>query len=105
MRDLFSFAEAQRRRDTGMALASLAQDDKQPEWSDLAYAAIVSIARRQATVHVDDVLRTFTDRPEHPNAWGLIWQRAIKANVIERTGQVKPCTVDSRKHAHQYPLY
>ena len=49
--DLFQHAEqAARLRNAGMALAADAQDGKAPEWSALAYAAIVTVARRQETL-------------------------------------------------------
>jgi hypothetical protein len=98
------FDRASSLRDAGMDLARFAQDDKSPGWSDEAYAAIVSIARRQPTVHVDDVLRAFSARPVHPNAWGAVWMRAIRDRVIERTGTVRPSS-DVGKHKHQYPVY
>jgi hypothetical protein len=104
--DLFSHAEeAARRRDVGIARAAHAQDIKRPGWSELAYQAIVALARTQAEVHVDDVLRVFVLRPDHPNAWGAVWQRAIRNGVIKHSGRVRPCKVDSGKHLHQSPIY
>lgn len=100
--DLFAWDEAQRRRDRGMQLAANAQGQR---WADIAYAAIERIARRQVHVHIDDVLRAGVPQPEHPNAWGGPWMRAIRRGVIQRSNQTKPCTVDKRKHAHQYPVY
>ena len=104
--DLFEHAErAAKLRDAGMTLAAVAQDGKAPQWSELAYSAIRLVARRQDTVHVDDVLRIFTIKPHHPNAWGAVWMRAIKDGLIERTGTVRPCISDEGKHKHQYPIY
>lgn len=104
--NLFEYAErAAQLRDTGMALARIAQDDKAPEWAALAYEAILKAARSKETVHVDDVLAIFKVVPHHPNAWGSVWMRAIKAGVIERTGMVRPCLSDTGKHKHQYPIY
>ena len=104
--DLFDHAtRAAQLRDTGMALAIAAQDNKLPAWSELAYAAIVSLAKRQPTVHVDDVLREFPLRPDHPNAWGAVWMRAIKNGVIFRSGESRPCLTDCGKHRHVYPVY
>lgn len=103
--DLFSHAAmAAKLRDAGMALASEAQDRAIPSWSELAYRAIVAVARTQGEVHVDDVLRVFTAKPEHHNAWGAPWMRALKDGVIERTGRVRP-SFDPGKHKHQYPIY
>ena len=101
--DLLDYAK--RQRDAGMSLATAAQDSIDPEWSDLAYAAIVNVARCQSEVHVDDVLRTFNRKPDHPNSWGAVWMKAIRNRIIKHSGSVRPCTVDPAKHAHQYPLY
>lgn len=104
--DLFDYARhATKLRDAGMSVAAFAQDSKCPDWSDLAFAAIVYIARKQSTVHVDDVLQAFDLKPEHPNSWGAVWMRAIKTGVIERSGQMRPCITDPGKHKHQYAVY
>lgn len=92
-------------RNTGMSLASDAQDRAVPQWSEMAYQTIVTLATRHRTLHVDQVLTAFPYKPGHPNAWGAVWMRAIKAGVIERTGQIAPCTVDPGKHKHNYPVY
>jgi hypothetical protein len=105
-RDLFSHAEeAEARKRDGMKLALIAQDEKVPEWSELAFRAIVAIAKRQETVHIDDLLREFSAAPEHPNAWGSIWQRALREDVIVHSGRVRTCRGDPKKNAHQYPIY
>jgi hypothetical protein len=88
-------------RDRGMSLAAEAQG---MEWSDLAYDTILRIAASQPTVHVDDVLAQFSVTPDHPNAWGAVWMRAIRAGVIEHSGTVRPSS-DPKKHRHQYPVY
>lgn len=103
--DLFSYAQAQNLRDRGMQLAVDAQDQGNFGWSERAYAAIERVAREHTTVHVDDVLQRFTEQPDRPNAWGAVWQRAIRNKVIRHSGRVRPCKVDRRKHAHQYPEY
>lgn len=98
--DLLEYARSL--RDTGMARAQQAQG---PEWSELAYAAIERVARRQVHVHVDHVLSEDIPEPHSPNAWGAVWMRAIRNGVIQRSNQVRPCTVHKRKHAHLYPVY
>lgn len=104
--DLFDWAAAEGAalRDAGMELAGAAQDAADAGWGERAYRAIVAVARSQSTVHVDDVLRVFTEEPEHPNAWGSIWRRAIGDGVIVRTGTVRE-SVEPRKHRHCYPIY
>lgn len=101
MTDLFEYA--QKRRDRGMALAADAQDRVEPTWSDDALRAIETVARRQATVHVDDVL-PLVSPPAHHNAWGSIWLHAIRAGVIVKTDRRRRST-DPKKHAHEYPVY
>ena len=88
-------------RDAGMALA-VAQS---PHFAAVAYAAIVTVAKRQATVHVDDVLAECSARPHSANAWGSVWLRAIRSGVIVRSGKLQHCRVDRGKHAHAYPVY
>lgn len=92
-------------RDKGMGLAADAEDRAQPDFAERAYAAICAVALRQSTVHVDDVLKVCFVKPHHANAWGAVWVRAIKTGVIERTGTVRPCMTDIKKHKHQYPIY
>lgn len=103
--NLFSYAQAQTRRDVGMDRARSKQEKLDPVWSGLAFAAIERIAKRQATVHVDDVLTEFTAKPICPNAWGAVWQRAIRLGLITHSGRVAPCKTDKRKNAHLYPIY
>jgi hypothetical protein len=104
--DLFSHAEqAEARKRAGMKLALVAQNEKAPEWAELAYRAIVALATRQAQIHVDDLLREFEAKPDHPNAWGSVWQRAIRDDVIVHSGRVRKCLADPKKNAHQYPIY
>lgn len=91
-------------RNKGMSLAELAQDAKSPCWSQRYEEAIIAIARLQATVHVDDVRKIFTDDPVHPNAAGAPWMRLAKRGVIVRSGMTRPST-DPKKHRHAYPIW
>jgi hypothetical protein len=102
--DLFDWCAGAQLRDHGMAVANDAQESKAPGWSARAGAAIVRVALAQPTVHVDDVLAIFTEQPEHPNAWGSVWQQAVRDGVIRRSGRLRE-TRDRRKHRHQYPVY
>lgn len=102
---LFAHADrAAQLRDAGMRLAASAQDGKHPGWSELAYAAIVAVAKRQEHLFVDDVLRELRADPHHPNAWGGVWMRAIRSRVIEDSGHTKR-SADPKKHAHKYTVY
>jgi hypothetical protein len=103
MTDLFDYAR--RRRDRGMSIAADAEDDEQPEFAVVAYSAIRVVAERQDTVHVDDVLPLCTVKPNHPNAFGAVWMRAIRDRIIAHSGMVRPCRTDAKKNAHRYPVY
>ena len=92
-------------RDDGMALAAEAEDRSSPEFRDIAYRAILNVASRQPTVHIDDVLAECKIRPLHPNAWGSVWTRAIKAGIIRSSGISRRCAVDIKKRKHVYPVY
>jgi len=99
--DLFSHAEARAARDLGLSKAGRHAG----RFAENAYAAIKAVAERQATVHIDDVLRLGLATPHHPNAWGAVWMKAIRDKLIERTVETRPCTLDRKKHAHRYPVY
>lgn len=101
MSDLFAFAEARAQRDAGMASAAA----HSPSFMEAAFQAIERVALRQIHVHVDDVLAEGVPAPHHPNAWGAVWMRAIRAGIIQRSNQTRPCKTDAKKHAHQYPIY
>lgn len=101
MPDLFGHAAAKARRDAGLKRAS----SHARSWSEEAFAAIERIARSQPSVHVDDVLAAGLLQPPHPNAWGAVWMRAIRAGIIARTNETRPCTADPKKRAHRYPVY
>lgn len=103
--DDYAARQAIQARDIGMIEAEFAEALTGSDFAEVAYGAICHVARRQAEVHVDDVLRFCKVKPSHPNAWGGVWMRAIKDGVIERTGTVKPCLSDPLKHKHNYPVY
>lgn len=92
-------------RDEGMAAAAEAQDRASAMWTERAYRAIVAVARKQSTVHVDDVLVEFHDIPTHPNAWGQVWRRALKSGVLGDDVVGMRTSDDPLKHRHRYPVY
>jgi hypothetical protein len=97
--------DARARRDAGMEAAAEAERRDQPEYAPALYAAILTVARRQSLVHVDDVLPLVAVKPRHPNAAGLVWKRAMADGVIVATGRTRQCRADSRKRAHNSPVY
>jgi hypothetical protein len=94
--------EGDRLRDDGMARAT---DAESAPFKVLAYNAIISVAHRKGTVHVDDVLAVCTAKATHPNCWGSIWSKAKRNGVIELTSETRKCDSDSGKHSHVYPVY
>lgn len=100
---LLDLMEGQRRRERGMALASAAQETSSPGFAEQAYAAIVTLARTQEFIFVDDLLGMVAE-PEHYNAWGAVWARAQRRGVIERTAQTRIST-QPKKQGHRYFLY
>ena len=103
--DDYTARQAVAARDVGMVAAEFAEALTGSNFSEVAYAAICHVARRQCEVHVDDILRYCKVKPSHPNAWGAVWMRAIKDGTIMRTGTVRPCMSDPLKHKHNYPVY
>lgn len=103
--DDYTAREALRLRDIGMIEAEFAETLVNPDFAEVAYAAICHVARRQSEVHIDDVLRVLKVRPSHPNAMGQVWRRAIKDGTLLKTNTIRPCVSDKHKHLHNYPVY
>jgi hypothetical protein len=100
--DLFEYAR--QLRDTGMARAAAAQDRADPSYRAAVLEAIKSIARRQATVHVNDLYNLGIERPKHHNVMGSIWREAANHRWIAMTDRTAPC-IDPLKHRHRSPIY
>ncbi len=101
---LFDWADGAARRDRGMALASGAQEREAPGWAERAYAHLEALSLTREFVYTDDLLAVFPERPAHPNAYGAVWQRAIRNGLLSRTGMMRESR-DPKKHRHNYPLY
>lgn len=93
------------RMDRGICLAVEAQEREDQSYTDALYNCICGIAREQATVHIDDVLKRFTRKPSHPNANAGPWRRAKNDRIIKPSGRGLRCSTDSCKNAHIYPVY
>jgi hypothetical protein len=91
-------------RDAGVAAAARAQDKADPVWKELAYAALLRVAERQAWVHRDDVAAECGLSPHSANAWGAVWLKAVRQGVLVDRGRSRR-TADPRKHAHKYTLW
>ena len=85
----------------GMDRASQGSD---PVWREYAYVTLLEVAAQQKTVHVDDLHAVIEWHPANPNAWGAVWQKAIRRGVLAKTGLYRPTRLPG-KHAHEYPCY
>jgi hypothetical protein len=92
-------------RDVGMVEAEFAETLTGSKYSEALYAAICHVARRQCTVHIDDVLRHYRTRPSHPNAAAAPWVRAKKDGTLLGEIGRRKCESDPTKRAHIYPVY
>ena len=84
-----------------MARAAAGAD---PAWREFAFLALRGLAQQQREVHVDDLYAACGWHPPRPNAWGAVWQRAIREGVLQKTGRSRVTRLPE-KHAHDYPVY
>ena len=96
---------ADRLKENGMSMASASQDAENPGWSARCFGAIKALALNNPTIHVDQLLAAFKERPAHPNAWAAPWQRALREHIIIHSGRVAAITVDPRKRKRLAPVY
>lgn len=101
--DLFSYAEGQARKQSGMAQVS----EHSPEYFAQAYAALTRVARRQLILCADDLtqeLRGVARARPHPNIMGPIFQHAVRNHVIQRTTEMR-ASADPTKRGRMIPVY
>ena len=98
---LFDAAAGRAGKREGTARADAGAD---PVWREAAYLALQGLARTRSEVHVDDLYATCAWRPPRPNAWGAVWQRALREGLLVKTGRSRPTRLPE-KHAHDYPVY
>lgn len=101
---LLDLMEGQRRAERGMSLAGSGDDAAREQFRTQAAAAIVTLARTQEFIFVDDLVGMIEVDPPHFNCWGGVWRAAIKRGWIERTTQMRP-TAQPKKASHNYPVY
>jgi hypothetical protein len=90
----------------GMNLATGAEERDNPGFVERALNAIIAVAERQSTVHIDDLAEFHSnDPPIHNNCWGHIWIKARKLGIIVPTGEWKRASKRTIKHARCYPVY
>jgi hypothetical protein len=101
--DLFGWAS--HARDEGMQQALEHAEDEQPGWSERAYAFLVNYARTHADFISEDVsdaaIAAGEPQPPTLRAWGQIYRRAAKNDVIIQTGIGR----SRRRHASVCPRW
>lgn len=84
----------------GMFLAAHAQDsDDDGRWAAEALATIHAIALSQKYLDSADVRAYGLIKPRHHNAWGSVWQAAIRKKWIAETNE-QPRRTSTRREAH-----
>ena len=97
--DLFELATSLAERDAGMKLAAEHAEELHIGWNDRACAFLVEFAKRHDSFISEDVsdAAILADEPQPPTlrAWGQIYRRAIKDDVIIQVGTGR----SRRRHA------
>jgi hypothetical protein len=78
-------------------------DNTPDDWKDAALAIIKAMASSGMTFHAEDVRGLVGDPPNHPNAFGAIFNVAAKTGLIIRIGDVM--AKRDNAHARRISLY
>lgn len=101
--DLFQFAESQ--RDIGMLRAARHAEDVHPNWNDQAYEFLFRFARGRKEFISEDVSdaskRVDFPQPTTDRAWGSVYRRACRNDVIIQVGTGR----SRRRHASICPRW
>lgn len=101
--DLFQHAEAQ--RDVGMLRAARHAEETNLHWNDRAYAFLVEFAKRNESFISEDVSdaskKVGFPQPPTDRAWGSIYRKALKSDVIIQVGSGR----SRRRHASICPRW
>ncbi|HXI16212.1 MAG TPA: hypothetical protein VNM48_07560 [Chloroflexota bacterium] len=76
--------EAERRKAEGMARAA---ENAGAVWRGYALTVLRELCERQRTVHSDDLRAACALTPPSPNAFGAIWQAALRKGWLTQSGQ------------------
>ena len=102
--DLFQHAAAME-RDVGMMRAARHAEQVHSSWNDQAYAFLVAFAKTHQSFISEDVSDASreVDFPQPPTdrAWGSVYRRAIKDDVIIQVGAGR----SRRRHASICPRW
>jgi hypothetical protein len=82
---------------------SKVMDNTPDDWKEAALAIIKAMASSGMTFHAEDVRGLVGDPPNHPNAFGAIFNVAAKTGLIIRIGDVM--AKRDNAHARRISLY
>jgi hypothetical protein len=82
---------------------SKVMDNTPDDWKDAALAIIKAMASSGMTFHAEDVRGLVGDPPNHPNAFGAVFNAAAKTGLIIRIGDVM--AKRDNAHARRISLY
>ena len=72
-------------------------------WNEAAISAIAALPVGWIGTGEDIRVRV-GEEPAHPNAWGALINRALKADLIYPTGEYRPMTAKA-SHGRRTPVY
>ncbi len=105
MTDIFDWADALAARETGMKLAADHAEDMHIGWNERAYEFLLKFARTHETFISEDVsdaaIAAGEPQPPTLRAWGQVYRRAVKADVIIQVGAGR----SRRRHASICPKW
>lgn len=78
-------------------------DNTPDDWKEATLAIIKAMASSGMTFHAEDVRKLAGDPPNHPNAFGAMFNAAVKMKLIVRVGDIM-ATRDNA-HARRISLY
>jgi len=78
-------------------------DNTPDDWKEATLAIIKAMASSGMKFHAEDVRNLAGDPPNHPNAFGAMFNAAVKMKLIVRVGDIM-ATRDNA-HARRISLY
>jgi hypothetical protein len=78
-------------------------DNTPEDWKEATLAIIKAMASSGMKFHAEDVRKLAGDPPNHPNAFGAMFNAAVKMKLIVRVGDIM-ATRDNA-HARRISLY
>ena len=78
-------------------------DNTPDDWQEATMAIIKAMASSGMTFHAEDVRKLVGDPPNHPNAFGAMFNAAMKLKLIVRVGDIMATRDNAR--ARRISLY